>query len=91
MTMMERMESWWALDERKCNCFKRWALLLFRRIYITVDHFINNNLGSYASALTYNTTLAVVPVLAIIFAIARGFGFDSLIESRLRMALETFR
>lgn len=90
MTMMERMESWWALDERKCNCFKRWALLLFRRIYITVDHFINNNLGSYASALTYNTTLAVVPVLAIIFAIARGFGFDSLIESRLRMALEPF-
>lgn len=90
MTMMERMESWWALDERKCNCFKRLALLLFRRIYITVDHFINNNLGSYASALTYNTTLAVVPVLAIIFAIARGFGFDSLIESRLRMALEPF-
>ena len=84
------MESWWALDERNCKCFKRWALLLFRRIYITVDHFINNNLGSYASALTYNTTLAVVPVLAIIFAIARGFGFDSLIESRLRTALEPF-
>ena len=90
MTMMERMESWWALDEKKCKCLQRWALLLFRRIYITVDHFINNNLGSYASALTYNTTLAVVPVLAIIFAIARGFGFDSLIESRLRMALEPF-
>lgn len=84
------MESWWALDERNCKCFKRWALLLFRRIYITVDHFINNNLGSYASALTYNTTLAVVPVLAIIFAIARGFGFDNLIESRLRTALEPF-
>ena len=90
MTIMERMESWWALDERNCKCFQRWALLLFRRIYITVDHFINNNLGSYASALTYNTTLAVVPVLAIIFAIARGFGFDSLIESRLRTALEPF-
>lgn len=90
MTMMEKMESWWALDERNCKCFQRWALLLFKRIYITVDHFINNNLGSYASALTYNTTLAVVPVLAIIFAIARGFGFDALIESRLRTVLEPF-
>ena len=90
MTIEERMESWWNMDEKKCKCFQRWALLLFKRIYITVDHFVNNNLSSYASALTYNTTLAVVPVLAIIFAIARGFGFDNIIESRLRIALDSF-
>lgn len=77
------------MDEKQCKCFQRWALLLFKRIYITVDHYINNNLGSYASALTFNTTLAVVPVLAIIFAIARGFGFDNLIERRLRVALDS--
>lgn len=68
----------------------RMALLLFKRVYITIDHFVNNNLGSYASALTYNTTLAVVPVLAIIFAIARGFGFDNVIENHLRQALDSF-
>lgn len=90
MTIEERMESWWNMDEKNCKCFQRWALLLFKRIYITVDHFVNNNLSSYASALTYNTTLAVVPVLAIIFAIARGFGFDNIIESRLRIALDSF-
>lgn len=90
MTFEERMESWWNMDERQCKCFQRWSLLLFKRIYITVDHFVNNNLSSYASALTYNTTLAVVPVLAIIFAIARGFGFDNLIEKRIRVALDSF-
>lgn len=90
MTIEERMESWWNIDERQCKWFPRMALLLFKRIYITIDHFINNNLGSYASALTYNTTLAVVPVLAIIFAIARGFGFDSVIESRIRTSLDSF-
>jgi membrane protein len=90
MTLEERMEMWWNIDESQCCCFKRWALVLFKRIYITIEHFINNNLGSYASALTYNTTLAVVPVLAIIFAIARGFGFDNLIEGRLRSALASF-
>lgn len=90
MTFEERMESWWNMDERQCKCFQRWLLLLFKRIYITVDHFVNNNLSSYASALTYNTTLAVVPVLAIIFAIARGFGFDNLIEKRIRVALDSF-
>ena len=90
MTFEQRMESWWNMDERQCKCFQRWSLLLFKRVYITVDHFISNNLSSYASALTYNTTLAVVPVLAIIFAIARGFGFDNLIESRIRVALDSF-
>ena len=90
MTFADRMESWWNMDERQCNCFGRWALRLFKRIYITIDHFISNNLGSYASALTYNTTLAVVPVLAIIFAVARGFGFDNIIESRIRVALDSF-
>ncbi len=84
------MESWWNIDERQCKCAQRWALVLFKRIYITVEHFVNNNLASYASALTYNTTLAVVPFLAIIFAIARGFGFDSVIESRIRIALDSF-
>lgn len=83
------MESWWNMDERHCKCFQRWALLLFKRIYITLDHFINNNLASYASALTFNTTLAVVPVLAIIFAIARGFGFDNMIENRIRVSLSS--
>jgi membrane protein len=78
------------MDEGQCNALGKWSLRLFKRIYITVDHFINNNLGSYASALTYNTTLAVVPVLAIIFAIARGFGFDNIIESRMRLALDSF-
>ena len=90
MTFEQRMESWWNMDERQCKCFQRWALLLFKRVYITIDHFISNNLSSYASALTYNTTLAVVPVLAIIFAIARGFGFDNLIEKRIRVALDSF-
>ncbi len=90
MTIEERMESWWNIDERNCKLPQRWALVLFKRIYITVEHFINNNLSSYASALTYNTTLAVVPFLAIIFAIARGFGFDNVIENRIRQALDSF-
>ncbi len=84
------MESWWNIDERKCKPVQRWALVLFKRVYITVEHFLSNNLSSYASALTYNTTLAVVPFLAIVFAIARGFGFDSIIELHIRKALDSF-
>lgn len=36
-----------------------------------------------ASALTYSTLLAIVPILAVLFAIARGFGFQNIVESQL--------
>lgn len=59
-----------------------------KRIIIAVECITKNNIMSFASALTYSTMLAAVPILAIIFAIARGFGFDAFVESRLRESLE---
>ena len=52
---------------------------LYGLLRLTVVHFIDGNISSFASALTYNTLLASVPVLAIAFAIARGFGFDEMV------------
>ena len=40
-----------------------------------------------ASALTYSTLLAIVPILAVIFAIGRGFGFNKYIEVWFRDVL----
>lgn len=37
-----------------------------------------------ASALTYSTLLSIVPLLAILFAIARGFGFSNIMENEFR-------
>ena len=40
-----------------------------------------------ASALTYSTLLAIVPMLAVVFAIARGFGYNKYIEMWFRELL----
>ena len=40
-----------------------------------------------ASALTYSTLLAIVPMLAVVFAIARGFGYNKYIEVWFREVL----
>lgn len=61
---------------------------LYGLLRLTVVHFIDGNIGSFASALTYNTLLASVPVLAIAFAIARGFGFDEMVESKIHQVLD---
>ncbi|MBN1587592.1 MAG: YihY/virulence factor BrkB family protein [Candidatus Omnitrophica bacterium] len=41
-----------------------------------------------ASALTFYSLLSVVPVLAMAFGIAKGFGFESLLESVIRANLQ---
>lgn len=40
-------------------------------------------INTRAAALTYRTLLAIVPMLAVLFAIARGFGFQNIVESQL--------
>jgi len=42
-----------------------------------------------ASALSYSTLLAIVPILAVVFAIARGFGYNKYIELWFRESLST--
>lgn len=74
----------WRIDSERMSLSQRMGIGLARRIVITSDGFTNNNLTSYAAALTYSCILAAVPVLSIIFAIARGFNFGNLIEEQLR-------
>ncbi len=42
-----------------------------------------------AAALTYSTLLAIVPIMAVVFAIARGFGYNKYIETWFREALSS--
>ncbi len=60
-----------------------WYIRLTKTLNLSVKSFLNANLQSQAAALTYHTILALVPALAILFAIGRGFGFHNLIETQL--------
>ncbi|MBQ2186319.1 MAG: hypothetical protein II402_06355, partial [Bacteroidaceae bacterium] len=53
----------WNVDESRFSSWKRWNLRMLKRTIIIVESFNKNNLSSYASALTYSTLLAAVPVL----------------------------
>ena len=60
---------------------------VIKTIYICVQRFAKDRIANKASALTYSTLLAIVPILAIVFAIARGFGFDNLMENQIESGL----
>jgi membrane protein len=49
--------------------------------------FAKDNVQLRASALTFYTLLSIVPVLAMIFGIAKGFGFKEYLESTLEQNL----
>ena len=53
-------------------------------IYLSVKRYVGNRVQIRAKALTYSTVFSLVPILALLFAIARGFGFANLLESLLR-------
>ncbi len=50
---------------------------------LAVNSFTSKRLQQKACALTYSTVLALVPILAMIFAIGRGFGFQNILQSEL--------
>ena len=62
---------------------KSWRVDLVKVINLTVRGFMNGNLQSKACAMTYRTLLALVPLLALLLAIGRGFGLQDYLQQEL--------
>lgn len=54
-----------------------------KTLNLTIKSFLNSDLQNTACALTYRLLLALVPALALLFAIGRGFGFQNILTSQL--------
>jgi membrane protein len=55
----------------------------FRVIYDSIRGFIEDDCYAKASALTFYSLLSIVPVLAVLFGIAQGFGFERTLEAEI--------
>ena len=60
---------------------------VYKTLVQTIKYFTAKRVMAKASALTYSTLLAIVPILAVVFAIARGFGYNKYIEVWFRDVL----
>ncbi len=58
-------------------------------LYLTIRFFTEKRVTAQAAALTYSTLLSMVPILAVVFAIARGFGYNKYIELWFRKIMST--
>ncbi len=65
-------------DPRK----KVWTSIV-KTLNLTVRSFTDTGLQNKSMSLTYSTVLALVPALALLFAISRGFGFQDMVQNEL--------
>lgn len=63
-----------------------WSAFLIKQLRIVLivsKHFTQNKLQVQAAGLTFYTLLSVVPVFALVFAIAKGFGMQEALETQI--------
>ena len=62
---------------------RNWKVDTVKTLALSAKSFFNADLQTQACAMTYRTLLAVVPALALLFAIGRGFGLQNVLQDEL--------
>lgn len=73
----------WSIDTNGIGAVRAGIYNIIKAFILTYNKLNFSKLGTRASALTYSTLLSIVPLLAVLFAIARGFGFQNIVRSEL--------
>lgn len=92
-SLIQKIHTFIVLDLWRLNIAKKSRLFsksvqLLRVFVIAIRGFINDKCSQKASALTYYSLLAIVPIAAMAFGFAKGFGFDKYLETYIRSFLE---
>ena len=73
----------WRITENEVSGLKELYINTIKTIILAIRGFNSENLQTKASALTYSTLLAIVPLLAVLLGIAKGFGFQEAVQQEL--------
>ena len=78
-----RYDMWRRTTTEFDGFFQRLGYGIIRTIVLVVRGFGSKNLNDTAKALTYSLIFAIIPILAMIVAVAKGFGVADVIETQL--------
>ena len=74
----------WRIRRTKLPPGKSFFLNLLRVLILSIRNFDEDKCALHASALTFYTMISIVPVAAMAFGIAKGFGFEKMLVEQLR-------
>ena len=76
----------WRTRGHEVSTSKRLGLGTLKTIVLAIKGFNQNDINMRANSLTFSMMFAIVPIMALIIAIARGFGFENIIEDWLNQS-----
>lgn len=78
-----RFDMWRMSTKELDSKLKRFGYNTIRTIVLVIRGFGSKNLNDKAKSLTYSLIFAIIPILAMILAVAKGFGVADVIEQQL--------
>ncbi len=86
--MLQKIKSYfrdglWNFPLSQERGLRRFGLKWLRIGYLAGRGFVQDKCSLGASSLTYYTLMSIVPLIAMAFAIARGFGYDEMLRAEL--------
>jgi len=73
----------WEIRSKDLHLIKALPIKILRVVILSARGFMKDDCRKKASVLTYYSLLNIVPVFAVVFGIAKGFGFEKLIEKQI--------
>ena len=73
----------WRLDSQDVSGKRNIVYNGLKAIIMTIRNSMELKINVLAASLTYRTLLSLVPGLAVLFAVARGFGLLNIIKSQI--------
>ena len=83
-------EKLWLMRSEDQPFGRRMLLTIARVLVLTVRRFIQNQCTLKASALTFYTLFSIVPILALLFGIAKGLGLEHVLDEKIRVFTEDY-
>lgn len=74
----------WSIGKGDVSKMRFLLYSILKKLLLAIEFTTTKRITSAAAALTYSTLLAIVPIFAVVFGIARGFGYNKYIEEWFR-------
>ena len=66
----------WHVQRHNTTALAYYCCSLLKKLLLAVEFFTTRRVIDMAAPLTYSTLLALVPILAVVSGVARGFGYN---------------
>jgi membrane protein len=78
----------WDMEINSLPLWSRLGAKTVRVVHLTLRGFYDDDCSLHAASLTFNTLMAIVPIMALSLGLIRGMGADGLVKAKIRGSVD---